>query len=229
MATQYPGGGAVYNSGTAVAYINDCTIAGNTGPLANGLYNQTAQTYLQSNIFKGASGSANLVNSQGTITSEGFNLSSDSGGGFLTASSDLRSTEPFLQALAWNGGPTQTHALQNGSSAINRGSTTPLQPFDQRGFSYLGTNDIGAYEFNGGELRIISITRSSNDVTVRFNAPVQRTFRLERRSDLLSGRWQPVSGVSDLTTDSTNPMQFTDPGAVLLGHGFYRVRYISPF
>jgi hypothetical protein len=57
-------------------------------------------------------------------------------------------TDPLLGHLADNGGPTQTHALQKGSPAINNASTPgasdPTQ--DQRGSLYNGQPDVGAYE-----------------------------------------------------------------------------------
>ena len=60
--------------------------------------------------------------------------------------------DPMLAPLADNGGPTQTHALLDGSIAIDSG--TPFGNFavrDQRGFDRnVGTaTDIGAFEFGG--------------------------------------------------------------------------------
>jgi fibronectin-binding autotransporter adhesin len=230
-------GGGVYNvsvwSGTATAHISDSTLSGNASPLGGGLFNQggdgAAQIYLQNDIFKSASGSVNIANSQATITSNGSNLSSDNGGGFLTATSDIRNTDPLLAPLAWNGGHTQTHALLPGSPAINAGGGIVVPPLDQRGYFHVGANDIGSYEYNGIDLRIISITRSGNDGVVTFNAAADRTFRLERRSDLNSGAWQSIPGVSDVTPTANGPMPVTDPGAIPLGRAFYRVRYVGPF
>ena len=57
--------------------------------------------------------------------------------------------DPLLGALADNGGPTPTHALLVGSSAIDAADPNLAPNFDQRGFLRSdGSPDIGAYEFN---------------------------------------------------------------------------------
>jgi hypothetical protein len=59
---------------------------------------------------------------------------------------------PQLEPLRNNGGPTQTHALFDGSSAIDAGNTfaTGISPFDQRSSPFARVSgtaaDIGAYE-----------------------------------------------------------------------------------
>jgi len=56
--------------------------------------------------------------------------------------------DPLLQPLASNGGPTQTHALGIGSTAINRGFNPVGLATDQRGSGFprnVGTaTDVGA-------------------------------------------------------------------------------------
>lgn len=53
----------------------------------------------------------NTFNDGGTVTSHGYNLSSDDGGGYLTASGDQINTDPLLGPLQDNGGPTFTHRI----------------------------------------------------------------------------------------------------------------------
>ena len=73
------------------------------------------------------------------------------------AVTDITGTEPLLGALAANGGPTHTQALQAGSPAIDHGGTagTGCPTLDQRGSSRPdetgdgGACDIGAYESQG--------------------------------------------------------------------------------
>ena len=75
---------------------------------------------------------------------------------------DTLSVDPRLLALADNGGPTRTHALQPGSPAIDAGNATGAGfgtlDSDQRGADYariVGTAaDIGAYESGAGPQRI---------------------------------------------------------------------------
>ncbi|TWT66822.1 hypothetical protein Pla123a_45200 [Posidoniimonas polymericola] len=62
--------------------------------------------------------------------------------------------DPLLGPLAFNGGPTLTHALLPGSPAINAGKLATTEPgyYDQRGAPYdrsVGFIDIGAYEAQG--------------------------------------------------------------------------------
>ena len=59
-------------------------------------------------------------------------------------------SDPLLNSLADNGGPTQTMSLLVSSPAINAGANADTLPFDQRGSGFPRTNsgatDIGAYE-----------------------------------------------------------------------------------
>jgi hypothetical protein len=92
------------------------------------------------------------LNDRGKITSFGYNLSSDNGGGVLTGAGDQINTDPMLGPLQDNGGPTVTHALLAGSPAINAGDPnfTPPPVYDQRGPGFdrvvNGRIDSGAFE-----------------------------------------------------------------------------------
>ena len=62
--------------------------------------------------------------------------------------------DPALNALAYNGGPTQTHALQGTGDAIASGNTTicadtDVNSKDQRGATRPTNCDLGAYEYGG--------------------------------------------------------------------------------
>jgi len=73
----------------------------------------------------------NIVNGGGTVTSHGYNLSSDDGGGYLASPGDQINTDPLLGPLQDNGGPTLTHAPLPGSPAIDAGDpnfTPPASP-----------------------------------------------------------------------------------------------------
>jgi hypothetical protein len=79
-------------------------------------------------------------------------VSSDNGGGFLTAIGDQINTDPMLGPLQDNGGPTFTHELLTGSPAIDAGNPNFIPPpdYDQRGPGYPrvvnGRIDIGSFE-----------------------------------------------------------------------------------
>jgi hypothetical protein len=97
------------------------------------------------NIFNGAA-----------VTSRGYNISSDNGGGYLNGPGDQINTNPLLGPLQDNGGPTFTHELLAGSPAIDAGDPnfTPPPFYDQRGpdFWRIRNNriDIGSFEVQNG-------------------------------------------------------------------------------
>lgn len=68
---------------------------------------------------------------------------------------------PVIGALANNGGLTQTHALLDGSPAINTGSNLSGLTTDQRGVDYYrvfgGAADIGAFEAQSAYVPVISV------------------------------------------------------------------------
>lgn len=86
------------------------------------------------------------------VTSHGYNVCSDNGGGFLNGPGDQINTDPLLGPLQNNGGPTLTHALLTGSPAIDAGDPnfTPPPFHDQRGPCFLrvfnGRIDVGSVE-----------------------------------------------------------------------------------
>ncbi|MGE3466462.1 MAG: choice-of-anchor Q domain-containing protein, partial [Pyrinomonadaceae bacterium] len=169
-------GGGLTNigfGGAATATITNCTFAGNqqtgTGTemadeIYSGNFGAQSTVTLRNTIIGGSSAttSPNLnvftddsIPALGIIASQGYNLSTDNGGGFLTGIADQINTDPLLAPLADNGGPTMTHALLHPSPAIDAGNNFGVltdqrgqtRPFDQVGFANAtdGT-DIGAYE-----------------------------------------------------------------------------------
>jgi len=75
----------------------------------------------------------------------GYNLSSDNSCQ-LTGTGDMQGTDAQIEALADNGGLTQTHALKATSPAINAASPVTNVTTDQRGDPRDATPDIGAYD-----------------------------------------------------------------------------------
>jgi hypothetical protein len=107
----------------------------------------TATLQLRNTIVSSDGSGANLTAGlDGKFISLGHNLSSDGGGGFLTASGDLTNINPLLGPLQDNGGPTQTMALLPGSPALNAGDPAQLGVADQRGVVRSGGVNIGAYQ-----------------------------------------------------------------------------------
>jgi phospholipase C len=170
-------GGGIYNlgsssqrrsNGSATLQILNSTLSGNSssnalhggGIYISGCSEGCATLEIGSTILHTGISGRNIFSSGGTVTSDGYNLCSDDGSGFLTAASDLLRTEPLLGPLEDNGGPTFTHALFGGSPAIDAGANLSATTTDQRGAGFarsidqpsaldgIGSDhtDIGAFE-----------------------------------------------------------------------------------
>ena len=141
-------------------------MGGNSASGGGGIYNAfsgpfgSATVTIGDTVLNAGATGANIDNNGGTITSHGYNLSSDDGGGFLTGPGDQINTAPMLGPLQDNGGPTFTHALLTGSPAIDKGKNMDGLTTDQRGPGFVRTfdnpsipnaiggdgTDIGAFE-----------------------------------------------------------------------------------
>jgi hypothetical protein len=134
------GAGGIGNYAGRVQIANS-TISGNSAPQGGGggisnVAGEYGATLEMANaIFNAGASGENIVNYGGKVTSHGYNLSSDDGGGYLTSPGDQINTDPLLGPLQDNGGPTLTHAPLPGSPAIDAGDPnfTPPPLRDQRG------------------------------------------------------------------------------------------------
>src|SRR5437764_1043208 len=142
--TATPSGGGIFNIN--ISMISDSTFSGNSAGFGGGIYN-LGTVDIGDTILN-----MSHVASSGTVTSLGYNLSSDDGGGFLTGPGDQINTDPLLGPFQDNGGPTFTHELLSDSPAINAGDPnfTPPPFNDQRGPGFdrvrNGRIDIGSFE-----------------------------------------------------------------------------------
>jgi hypothetical protein len=143
--------GASFNLG--ILQIVNSTFSGNSASvLASGIVN-LGTVQIGNTILNRGDSAANIYNNGGgTVTSLGYNLSSDDGSGYLNGPGDQILTDPVLGPLQDNGGPTFTHELLAGSPAIDAGDPnfTPPPFFDQRGSGFSrvvnGRIDIGSFE-----------------------------------------------------------------------------------
>jgi CSLREA domain-containing protein len=212
-------GGGIFNQ--EKTYLNNSTITNNTADLdsnnngkGGGIYNfddgygTTEEVYTKNTIIAG-NFDTGIYNPDiyGPINGNNHNLIGNINGasGTIGTGTDIVKPNILLGLLQNNGGTTQTHALLDGSPAINAGknslvpldtkdldgdgNTTETIPFDQRGtgFSRIANNlvDIGAFEFQGIPSPIIKINNISiiegnsgtktGTVTVTLNAVTDKT------------------------------------------------------
>jgi hypothetical protein len=156
-------GGGIDNYGelgSAPLTVFNSTLSGNSSSnhVGGGILNDSGRAGGNATLTIGdtilnaaASGGANIVGGSGTVTSNGYNLSSDDGGGFLTVTGDQINTDPKLGPLQDNGGPTFTHALLTGSPAIDQGYNFSDSTTDQRGTGFARTVDLGFPKPTGGD------------------------------------------------------------------------------
>lgn len=149
-------GGAIWNAQTFT--MTNCTLSGNSATIhGGGIYNgadnsQGTLLKIGATILNAGPLGENIYNDNifypVMVTSLGYNLSSDNGGGYLTATGDRINTDPRLGPLQNNGGPTFTHLPAANSPAIDAGDPTLWT--DQRGPGFLrivnARPDVGALE-----------------------------------------------------------------------------------
>ena len=164
-------GSSIVNSFGALT-ITSSTITGNTGASGASVYT-TGPTTVKNSIIAGNSGTLDIdgLTNSVNIISGGYNFigKSDGTDGFTNGvNNDQVGTaaspkDPLLLPLANNGGRTLTHALLNGSPALDKGfsfgSTT-----DQRGF--IRPVDLAAYtNAPGGDGTDIGAVESGQPLT----------------------------------------------------------------
>jgi hypothetical protein len=173
-------GGGVLNLEGLTA-IRHSTLTNNTAPDGSGsgvasYGNALARTEIHSTIIAGNTNSdvdfvTGMTNS---LLSLGYNLvgSGNADGSFNQPGDQTSILQPQLLPLANNGGPTQTHALQLGSPAINAGDPAAaagmngVPEFDQRGegFPRIVENriDIGAFEVQQPQIVVGTLVDESD-------------------------------------------------------------------
>jgi hypothetical protein len=151
--TGYEGGGLMLDGGNA--QISNATIAFNTASSRGAGVSASEYAYqieLQSTIVAAnlTGDAANNVWAFPDAVSGANNLVPNAPGLPAQMPPDTLTGDPLLLPLADNGGPTPTHALGDGSPAIDAGNNAIGLAFDQRGKGFArevgAAADIGAYE-----------------------------------------------------------------------------------
>ncbi|HZU68257.1 MAG TPA: choice-of-anchor Q domain-containing protein [Ktedonobacteraceae bacterium] len=167
--------GAIYNDGTLS--ISNSTIANNSAADGGGIYNSSGTLSSDGSIVANNTGGDCL--NFASLQDQGYNLDSD--GSCFTAPTSLH-TNPQLAALANNGGPTQTMALQQGSPAIDiiPTSSNLCPSTDQRGDVRPDDGesacDMGAYESNYASLSLNGTTVNATEGAAFSGAVASGTY-----------------------------------------------------
>ena len=250
------GGGAIINGGawggsSVTLTINASTFSGNSagdGGIENdGRFDGSATLEIGDTILNAGTSGATIFSLAGTVTSDGYNLSSDNGGGYLTSTADQINTNPLLGPLQNNGGPTFTHALLWGSPAIDQGNRYAAPGLhlntDQRGFqrpidfpgipnAFGGDgSDIGVFEaqkpLGGNPLRLTRPAKSGNgsfqfSFTNTFTNTPGASFTVFSTTNLALpfSSWTMLGAPIVITPSQ---FQFTDAQAPNSPQRFYRV------
>jgi hypothetical protein len=178
-------GGAVYNTGSVLAVnttfgSNETSFSG-AGATSGGSFfganiaNTNGTVTLRNSILAYPNGTNSNVH--GPITDAGHNISSDGSANFNSGTS-FNFTNPRLEPLADNGGPTLTMALQAGSPAIDFAATEGAPAIDQRGVvrPFGSGIDIGAYEWR--------TWTTEHQLQLTFQAAAETSYEIQSSTNL---------------------------------------------
>jgi uncharacterized repeat protein (TIGR02543 family) len=213
MPSSFAQGGALFNSGTLevmnVTIASNIVVQGRLSPLPRGANVANASGTLRLRNSVVAHGLADLTNSSavtwtnasGAITDGGFNISSDGSCDFNSGSS-FNFTDPKLDSLQENGGPTRTMQPLLGSPALDFGTADGAPPVDQRGATRpFGSGvDIGAVEVSP-IAPALTLQSNGSMVILSFYAESGVTYELWSSTDLVT--WQLHEAIAAESTSRT--------------------------
>lgn len=164
-------GGGIYKASGALG-ISSSTINNNVSQQSGGNIFMELEQGANTEVLGTIVANGDCV--QNATISQGYNLESGETCGFDQAS-DQVNTDPLLQALAANGGPTLTHLPGAGSPAVDAFASFDCPALDQRGFERPAgaACDIGAVE--SGSQPPSSTLRCGGEFTADADAMLDET------------------------------------------------------
>ena len=172
--------GALFNAIGSTTIVSS-TIASNTSATFGSIRDDVGGIEMRNTIVSGNS----TPNCHEPVTSNGFNLEDTDTCGFSDAT-DLPDTDPSLQTLASNGGPTKTMALALSSPAVDLGDTGCGR--DQRGVPRPqgGSCDAGSYELALCASKPVNVV-GTNAADVLFGSVAVDVFLALGGADVVKG------------------------------------------
>ncbi len=204
--SQYGYGGAVFVQSSSATITNATLVANSAGIDGGAICSFYATLTLTNSILWGNTtlyDGNQMYDLGSTITATYSNIQ----GGW--AGDGNIDTDPLLDALADNGGPTQTMALLPGSPAINAGTTLNAPPTDQRGVLRDEIPDMGAFE-----APVYNHDPVANDFSVMAASTFTIVLVLDHASDVDIGDTLTVDSVTQgaygtVTINPTGTVSYT--------------------
>jgi parallel beta-helix repeat protein len=191
-------GGGMNNLNSSSPTVTNCTFSGNTAVYGGGMYNKDSSSpTVMNSIFWGSSGGETVDDG----TSAPSLISCVVQGGYPGGTDILEGDPKLGQQLADNGGPTQTHVLLAGSSALDAGrpvgtvvsGSVTVPAADQRGISRpRGAGvDIGACEMVIGGVQVIILPEAARTAGGKWSMDGGTTWKNsgETAENLLPGSY----------------------------------------
>ena len=134
---------------------------------------------IKNSIIAGNNAAAMGTDISGTVNMN-YSLIEKKLGATIIGSNNLENTNPKINSLNDNGGPTMTHSLDNTSPAINAAKSSDGPAYDQRMYQRNGQTDMGAYEVNGTPMSVTINSISSTSLcpgdAIQINFSVTGSF-----------------------------------------------------
>jgi large repetitive protein len=212
-------GGGLYTDADAGLRVVNVTITRNVSPHGAGVGNEPGGSVnfpiepSTSVTFRNTVVAGNLHSAECSfaIGSAGGNLDSADSCYFRGSRDRTGAGDPGLDAIADNGGPTITHAIQEGSFALD-GGVAPCAAVDQRGVTRPKNTacDIGALEHEGPFPAADTVAPDTSVLEGPAFAAERATFRFAG-SDNATPAGELLFECRVLTNDPTDPPDPPDP------------------